>query len=214
MGIYKIARYLMPFGMISVIIYFFHIFLGQFLWTEYDWITTDISSLTAKGAPDAGLLSIFTILSGVCAVIFFVGMIIVSLDRGYNKLTLTGYIFFALLMTISTFGYSLFPLEGDKSQMTLNNLMHIIVTAAVVILVLSSMYMLSFGYLNKEKMKVIGILTLVFAVIITITGLLTPIGMANNWNILGITERSNIFSLQVFIFIISFNYFFIEDKYS
>jgi len=206
------TKYFMPFGMISVIFYFIHVFLGQILWDEYNWITTDISSLTAKGAPNAGLLSIFANISGICAIIFFIGMIIKAREKGYHKITKLGYVLFLISMAISTVGYSLFPLEGDKTEMTFSNFMHIVVTVALVVLILASMFILAFGYLKKEKMKRFGSLTLGFAFAITFFGMLNPIGMANNWNILGVTERLNIFSLEIFIFLLSYMYSFRDNK--
>lgn len=37
-------------------------------------------------------------------------------------------------------------------------------------------------------------------------GALNPIGMAQGWNILGLTERMVIFPLQAFVFFLSFIY--------
>jgi heme A synthase len=198
--------------MISVGLYFITLFIGQILRDDYNWVTTDISSLTAKGAPNAGLLSVLFGISSILVIIFFLGMLIRTKESKYNKITRLGYILFFILMNISFFGYLLFPLEGDKTQMTFNNLMHIIATIAIVVLTLCSMFVLAYGYLKKEKMKIIGELTLGFAVAITIFGLLNVIGISNNWNILGITERLNIFTLEIYIFLLSYLYTFKEIK--
>lgn len=204
-------KIILKLGMVSVLLYFIHVFLGQYLWKEYNWITTDISSLTARGAPNAELLSMFSIFSGICAIIFFIGMIMKSREEKYSKITQLGYVFFLILMIISNIGYSLFPLEGNKAEMTFSNLMHIFVTVAIVILVLTSMFLLSYGYLKKDKMKKIGYITLGFAILIALSGLLNPIVLSNNWNILGVTERINIFSLEIYIFILSYMYGFNKE---
>ena len=62
----KILKLGFPLGMASVAVYFIHVFVGQALWPEYDPITMDISSLTAEGAPNAGLLRVFTSIYGTC----------------------------------------------------------------------------------------------------------------------------------------------------
>ncbi len=56
----KFESLTMPLGMIGVIFYLLHTLLGQLLWPDYNPITTDISSLTAVGAPNRTLLLIFT----------------------------------------------------------------------------------------------------------------------------------------------------------
>lgn len=92
--------------------------------------------------------------------------------------------------------------------MTFSNMMHIIVTVIVVFTTIATRFVLSFGYMNQEKMKRLGIFALVMSIIITITGAINPIGMANNLNILGLTERDVIYSLQLMMFVFSVYYTF------
>ena len=203
----KYSDKLFPLGMISVLFYFTHVFLGQMLWKEYNPITTDISSLTAEGAPNANLLRIFTLIYGICFVIFTIGLVVKSFKK-YHLITKIGYIIFLLMAIVSVVGYSLFPLTEDKSNMNFQNIMHIVVTILVVFTTLVSLCLISIGYLKKEKIFSLGRISLSAAILISIFGALNPIGMANNWNILGLTERLVIFTLQAFIFYLSFMYTF------
>lgn len=199
----KAARYLMPLGMISVITYFIHVFLGQLLWPEYNPVTMDISSLTADGAPNAGLLRIFTLIYGLCFMLFAVGMAIKAFKL-YHAPSRVGYAVFLAMAVISFLGYGFFPLAEDKTAMSFQNVMHLAVSGAVVLTTLLSLYLTAFGYLKKEKLKLLGGASLAAAVLITVFGPMTPIGMANGWNILGVTERMVIFTLQLFVFFLSF----------
>lgn len=61
----KIEKLLISLGMVGVIFYLLHTILGNILWTEYNPITTDISSLTANGAPNAPLLKAFGTIYGI-----------------------------------------------------------------------------------------------------------------------------------------------------
>lgn len=203
----KIERLTMPMGMVGAVFYLCHTFIGQLLWPEYNPITTDISSLTAVGAPNRNLLMIFTTIYGVATIIFVIGMISNSF-RKYQFTVRTGWIIFLVMNIVSIFGYSLFPLTGDKIQMTFNNLMHIAVTVIVVFTTITAGFVLAVGYIKQEKMKRLGTFILVMAIVITITGLFNPIGIANNWNILGLTERAVIYSLQLLMFVISAYYTF------
>jgi hypothetical protein len=197
--------YFMPLGMLGVIFYVTHTTLGNVLWSDYNPITTDISSLTAVGAPNRELLVVLTSLYGIC-MLLFVGAMIVRSFREYHLLVRTAYIILFIMQLTSLFGYSLFPLEGDKTVMTLQNQMHIVVTVIVVFTTIASGFFLAVGYIKQEKLKQLGRLVLVFAILITGFGVLNPLNMALGWNILGLTERLVIYTLQVLLFILSFLY--------
>jgi len=203
----KRLKWLMPLGMIAVVFYFLHVFLGQMLWPDYNPITMDISSLTAEGAPNAGLLRIFTTIYGIFFLAFAVGMVLKAW-KDYHKVTKAGYVVFLIMALTTTAGYALFPLTGDKTVMNFQNMMHIIVTVIVVFTTILSFYLLAFGYLKQEKLKALGRVSLIAAVLITLLGAMNPIGMAADLNILGLTERLVIFPLQGFVFFLSFIYTF------
>ena len=162
----KLEEFFMPLGMIGVVAYMIHIILGNILWHEYNPITTDISSLTADGAPNSSLLRIFTTIYGICMILFTLGMIVKSLKK-YHLATRVGYTILLGMEVISLFGYSALPLVGDKTVMNFQNMMHIAVTVAVVITTISSAFTLAYGYLSQEKMKNLGKFILIMAIIIT-----------------------------------------------
>ena len=201
----KLEEFFMPLGMIGVVAYMIHIILGNILWHEYNPITTDISSLTADGAPNSSLLRIFTTIYGICMILFTLGMIVKSL-RKYHLAMRVGYTILLGMEVISLFGYSAFPLVGDKTVMNLKNIMHIAVTVAVVITTISSAFTLAYGYLSQEKIKNLGKFILIMAIIITLCGMMNPISMSMKLNIMGLTERLVIYSLQILIFVLSFYY--------
>lgn len=201
----KLEEFFMPLGMIGVVAYMIHIILGNILWHEYNPITTDISSLTADGAPNSSLLRIFTTIYGICMILFTLGMIVKSLKK-YHLATRVGYTILLGMEVISLFGYSALPLVGDKTVMNFQNMMHIAVTVAVVITTISSAFTLAYGYLSQEKMKNLGKFILIMAIIITLCGMMNPISMSMKLNIMGLTERLVIYSLQILIFVLSFYY--------
>lgn len=207
----KIENTLMPLGMVGAVAYLLHTIIGKILWTEYNPITMDISSLTAVGSPNRNLLMVFTTIYGIVTILFTIGMIIKSF-RKYHAITRMGWIVLLIMNAVSSFGYNLFPLSGDKTQMSFGNMMHIVVTVIVVLTTISAGYLLAIGYLKKEGMKRLGIFTLIMTIIITITGVTNPIGMANNLNILGLTERAVIYSLQFMMFSFSAYYTFSKNE--
>ena len=195
----------MPLGMVSAVVYILHVFLGQALWPAYDPMTMDISSLTAVGAPNAALLNVLCGVYGVCFLLFALAML-VQARRAYHRVTQIGYAVFLVMALTTVVGYRLFPLTGDKTVMNFQNMMHIVVTVVVVLTTIASFFLIAFGYLKKEGLRPLGRLTLAAAVLMTVCGALNPIGMANGWNILGLTERLVIFTLQAAVFFLSFLY--------
>lgn len=207
----RIEKYLMPLGMIGVLFYFTHTILGNILWKEYNPITTDISSLTADGAPNSQLLRIFTFIYGICMLLFVIALLVKAF-RQYHSLLKTGYIILMLMQLTSMFGYSFFPLSADKTEMTIQNMMHIIVTVVVVFTTITSSFFISFGYLKQEKMSGLGKVTLFTAIFITVFGVLNPISMNLQLNILGLTERLVVYTTQVLMFELSYYYTFQKIK--
>ncbi len=207
----KIEKYTLPLGMVGVIAYLTHTGLGRILWSEYNPITTDISSLTAAGAPNRELLLVFTYIYGISMILFITGLLIKSF-RKYHSSVKIGYIIMIIMQIVSFVGYSLFPLSGDKTVMNFQNILHIIVTVIVVFTTIISGYFLAFGYIKQEKKPILGKFILVMAIIITIAGMTNPICINMKLNILGLTERIVIYSLQLMLFIISAYYTFSKQE--
>ena len=203
----KISKSLMPFGMIGVISYFIHVFLGQFLWEDYNPITTDISSLTANGAPNAELLGVFTFIYGICFLFFALGMLLIAYEK-YHKITKIGFFIFFIMSFVSLIGFSFFPLTSDKLAMNFQNMMHYLTTAIVVLSTIISLYFIGYGYLKQEKLKKLARVTLATVSLIALFGFFNPLAMAFQLDILGLTERLVIFTLLIFTFFLSLIYSF------
>ena len=82
--------------MVGVLFYFAHTILGNILWKEYNPITTDISSLTADGAPNAQMLKILSFIYGICMVLMVIALIIKSF-RQYHFMLKIGYIILIIM---------------------------------------------------------------------------------------------------------------------
>lgn len=209
----KVNNFLLALGMVGVVFYLAHTIIGRILWKEYNPVTTDISSLTADGAPNVHLLSILTSIYGICMILFVIGLLKKSFKE-YHNLLKTGYILLLIMQLTSMFGYTLFPLSGNETEMNFQNMMHIVVTVVVVFTTIASSFFISLGYLKQEKIIGLGKLSLVMAILITVFGSLNPIGMSLRLNILGLTERLAVYSIQAFMFILSYYYTFLENKHS
>lgn len=205
----RIEKYLIPLGMVGVIFYFLHTILGNILWKEYNPITTDISSLTADGAPNAPLLKILGFIYGICMILMVIALVIKAFKK-YHTMLRVGFVILLIMQLTSTIGYSLFPLAGDKTEMNFQNMMHIVVTVVVVFTTIASFFLVSLGYIKQENMKKLGRITLVFAILITVFGIFNPISFNLHLNVLGLTERLVVYTIQIFMFFLSYYYTFME----
>jgi uncharacterized membrane protein len=82
-------------------------------WKKYNPITTDISSLTANRAPNAELLGIFTLIYGICFLLFTLGMTAIAYEK-YHRITKVGFLIFMIMSIISLIGYGYLKKEKLK----------------------------------------------------------------------------------------------------
>ncbi len=82
--------------------------------------------------------------------------------------------------------------------------MHIAVTVVVVVTTIAYSCILAYCYLKREKMQKLGNFIPIMEIIITLCGIINPISMEMVLDIMGLTERLVIYSLQTLIFVLSF----------
>jgi len=197
----KTIFYLLILGIVAAIIYPTYAIVGNLMWEEYNPITTDISSLGADGAPNQNILNPIIYAYHACMLVFLISYIVYVYKTDKRKVIKIGAILLLIMQIISSVGYKLFPLDGQKTVMSFQNTMHIVVTVCVVFTSIAALFLISIGYI-KDGMK-FGKAMLVFAILFTIFGLSNPIGMANNLDILGLTERMTIHTLHIAISLLS-----------
>lgn len=198
----KIWILLLIMGPVSVFFYLLHVVLGGILWKDYSHITQAVSDLTADGAPDQKLLSIFTTIYGILAIVFSITLFL-CWKKKVVTIVRIGLISFIVMEVCSLVGYSMFPLSDGGIEMNFQNIMHIVVTAVVVIATILAMYLTGIGLLHKAEFQKLGTITLCCAVIITLSGFGTGFIAGTGLPIMGLVERINIFTLQFWVVVLS-----------
>jgi len=196
-------------GFIASAFYMLHSILGNILWKEYNPVTTDISSLTADGAPNKGLLTIFTTIYGVLLTVFSLVLVYLSFQET-GKNFKTGAISLCATSLISFIGFGLYPLPANKEEPSFQGKMHIIIAGVVAFLTIFSAFFLAFGIKARAKSESFGSFLVYLAAFLTVFGLLNPVQIALKWNILGITERLVIYTFQLMVTSISVYFTFYE----
>lgn len=190
-------------GAASAVVYVSHVVVGGILWEGYSHTEQTISELTGIGAPNAGWLRILTVLYGVLALGFSVVVYLLFEKYLVHKTARFGSILLVLMHFTSLFGYALFPLEDNGAVLNFNNMMHLAVTAAIVILTIASFFAIGLGLLKTKYFKAVGAFTWICGIVMILTGIATPIILSNGIPFAGLVERINIFTLQLWVFVLS-----------
>jgi hypothetical protein len=190
-------------GAASAAVYVLHVVIGGLLWDGYSHIEQTISELTGTGAPNAGELRILTVLYGVLALAFSVVAYMLFEKYNVHKTARLGSILLVLMHFTSLFGYALFPLEDNGAVLNINNMMHLAITSAIVILTIAAIFSIGFGLLKTRYFKAMGVFTLICGIVLVISGIATPVVLSNGVPVAGLVERTNIFTLQLWVFVLS-----------
>lgn len=125
----------------------------------YNWMEQAVSDLSAESAPSRMLWNQIAALYGVCSVVCATCVsVYVSETRISTALFRTGIYLFAIMNWISNVGYAMFPLaDSGKEIASFQEIMHMAVTAAVVILSIASLVCLIIAGFRKGRIRGIGI---------------------------------------------------------
>ena len=119
----------------------------------YNWMAQAVSDLSAETAPSRILWDRLTAFYGTGSVVCATCVAIyVSEERLSTGLFRTGIYLFAAMNWVSAVGYKMFPLaDAGKEIASFQEVMHIVVTAAVVLLSVASLVILIAADLLCEK---------------------------------------------------------------
>ena len=205
----KLINWLGLTGVISFISYAAAVIFSPLAFPGYDWMSQAVSDLSAETAPSRQLWSQLSAFYNVCNTVAVTLVIVyISEHKTGSKLFRVGVYLFAVMNWISSIGYKMFPLsDSGKEITTFQEKMHIVVTAAVVMLSIVSLVILIISGFKKNGIKIVGICAAI-ALTMMFVG---AIGMkAVPPEYFGIVERFSVFAavgLNAFLGILLFNDF-------
>ena len=180
-------------GIISLLSYTAMVVFSPLAYPGYDWLSMAVSDLSAVGAPSAELAGQLNALYGPCGLVSIMAVCVASQNLKTKVLRL-GIYFFAAMEWISDVGYKLFPWVADADSSHPQNIMHLIVTALVVIFSLTALILSIIGA-KKEGMKSLFI----WACVCLTAMLLGPVGTGIMPKaVFGLFERFSTFSAVTF----------------
>jgi hypothetical membrane protein len=181
-------------GIASFVSYLLAVLIAPTAYPGYDWLSQAVSDLSAKDAPSrelwAQLSSIYTTGGIVC-----VTLACVYIQNRLNRTLRFGIYLFTLMNWISGIGYSLFPLSTSGYAGTFQDIMHVVVTAAVVGLSIVSLITIMVGGYRDKRYRPIAMLATISLSCMFIGAIGTGVIPKSYF---GITERFSVFSATGF----------------
>ena len=189
----KLINWLGLIGIIQLISYTAAIIFSPMAFPGYDWKSMAASDLSAMDAPSRilwdQLSAFYNVGSVVCATCV---SIYVSEKKISTKLFRLGVYLFTIMNWISNVGYKMFPLsDSGKNIAGFQEIMHMVTTAAVVLLSIVSLVLLIIVGCKKKEMRGIGIWAII-ALILMFAGAIGSGAVPPEY--FGIFERFSTFS--------------------
>jgi len=188
------------FGVIGVLFYFLHVILGTLFYEGYNPMAQAISDLTASNSPSRNIARPFSFLYGIFTVAFST-YFFVYFKQKINRCITFGAGIFCIMTIVSFLGYTFFPLSESGYAGTFQDIMHMAVTAAVVLLTIVSLILFMIGFFRTEKLKCLAVISLCTFLLLLIGSMLVNILPKEYF---GIAERINVYSIVIYTGILSF----------
>ena len=125
-------------GVVSFVSYAVAVIFSPLAYPGYDWLSQAVSDLSAASSPSLSLWNSLTALYNVCETLC-VTVVCLGIRGKKNKLLRVGVYIFAVMEWVSAVGYRAFPLSESGYAGAFQDVMHMIVTAVVVLLSIASL---------------------------------------------------------------------------
>ena len=125
-------------GILSFLSYTAAVIFAPLGYPGYNWMAQAVSDLSAANAPSLQLWNQLSALYNACEIVC-VTVVCIGIQGQKTKLLRTGVYLFAVMEWISAVGYRMFPLSDSGYAGAFQDVMHMVITAAVVLLSIVSL---------------------------------------------------------------------------
>ncbi len=181
------------FGIISLLSYLAMVLIAPIAYPGYQWTSMAISELSAVGAPSKDLAEQLNSLFSPCGLVSIMAVCVVCKNFKSKSLRIGIYLF-AIMEWIVAVGYKMFPWVSDASFFQFQNMMHLIVTAATVILSIAALIAIIIGS-RKGEQKALGVWAIIC--LVAMFGGAIGTGVLPK-EVFGIAERFSTFSVVIY----------------
>lgn len=181
-------------GVISLLSYTAAVVFAPLAYPGYDWMSQAVSDLSASNAPSLMLWNRLTAFYNVCEVLS-VMMVCVGIQGKKTKLLRVGIYVFAAMEWCSAVGFRMFPLSESGFAGSFQDVMHVAITAIVVVLSIASLTVIIVAGVKDKSCRSYGICALVALIMMFVGAFGMKIVPAKYF---GIVERFSVFAATGF----------------
>lgn len=142
-------------GVVSFLSYTAAVVFAPLAYPGYNWMAQAVSDLSAANAPSLALWNQLSALN-VCEVVC-VAVVCIGIQGRKTKLLRSGIYLFAVMEWISAVGYRMFPLSNSGYVGAFQDVMHMAVTALVVLLSIASLVIIIVAGAKSKSCRSYGV---------------------------------------------------------
>lgn len=146
-----LMNYMGLLGVVSLLSYTVAVIFAPMAYPGYKWMAQAVSDLSAESSPSRLFWNQLAAPYNICGLLCVMMVCVyISERRVWNRTVRIGVYLFAAMNWVSALGYAIFPLSEAGSPAGFQNTMHLIVTAAVVLLSILSLVAIIIGGLCQR----------------------------------------------------------------
>ena len=143
-------------GVVSFLSYTAAVVFAPLAYPGYNWMAQAVSDLSAANAPSLALWNQLSALYNVCEIVC-VTVVCVGIQGQKTKLLRLGIYLFAIMEWVSAVGYRMFPLSSSGYAGAFQDVMHMAVTALVVLLSIVSLTIIIVAGIKSKNCRSYGV---------------------------------------------------------
>ena len=181
-------------GVVSFISYAAAVVFAPLAYPGYNWMAQAVSDLSAANAPSLMLWNQLSALYNVCEVVCAT-VVCIGIRGQKTRLLRTGIYLFAVMEWISAVGYRMFPLSDSGYAGAFQDVMHMAVTALVVLLSVVSLIVIIAAGVKDRSCRSYGVCAAVALAMMLVGAMGMKIVPAEYF---GVVERFSVFAATGF----------------
>ena len=143
-------------GVVSFLSYTAAMVFSPLAYPGYNWTAQAVSDLSAANAPSLALWNQLSAPYNTCEVLCAT-VVCIGIQGRKTRLLRTGIYLFAAMEWVSAIGYRMFPLSDSGYAGTFQDLMHMAITAAVVLLSIVSLSIILIAGIKNRSCRSYGV---------------------------------------------------------
>ena len=195
-------------GVVSFLSYTAAVVFAPLAYPGYHWMAQAVSDLSAANAPSLALWNQLSALYNVCEIVC-VTVVCVGIQGQKTKLLRLGIYLFAIMEWVSAVGYRMFPLSSSGYAGAFQDVMHMAVTALVVLLSIVSLTVIIVAGIKSKNCRSYGVCAAVALAMMLVGAMGMRIIPAEYF---GVVERFSVFAATGFNTVLGIHLFCMKPK--